>query len=118
MAGLLFHPFVNINALFYLDIPNLPPTVSADENDRKSSDKASCTSPSGKVYTDGAYFVSNQTGIRPTRDNQCVVCNCQVGVIEIRSFLTNPSTHRRLWCSTKEYVLGNEWLTYLSLISI
>ena len=93
MAGLLFHPFVNINALFYLDIPNLPPTVSADENDRKSSDKASCTSPSGKVYTDGAYFVSNQTGIRPTRDNQCVVCNCQVGVIEIRSFLTNPSTH-------------------------
>lgn len=80
MAG-YYYSFVNINALFYLDIPNIPPTVSADEDESSSNSKASCTAPSGRVYKDGENFASNSTGIRPTKDNQCVMCNCQVSLI-------------------------------------
>lgn len=74
---------MNINALFYLDIPNLPPTVSADEDESSSKTKASCTTSTGKVYEDGEYFASNHTGIYPTKDNQCVMCICQVNTHSI-----------------------------------
>jgi len=39
VSVVLIVSLVNINALFYLDNHNLPHTVSANENERKSSDK-------------------------------------------------------------------------------
>ena len=64
-------------ALFYLDIPNIPPTVADVEADKKNEQKAGCETPTGH-YNDGDVYSSNSTGIRPTSDNQCVMCVCQV----------------------------------------
>lgn len=60
------------------DIPNIPPTVADVEADKKNEQKAGCETPTGH-YNDGDVYSSNSTGIRPTSDNQCVMCVCQNG---------------------------------------
>ena len=67
-------------ALFYLDIPNIPPTVTAEEDNNNKAERAGCDTTSGH-YKDGDVFSSNSTGIRPTSDDQCVMCVCQVGLV-------------------------------------
>ena len=64
-------------ALFYLDIPNIPPTVADAEDYNKNEQRAGCDTPNGH-HKDGEIYSSNSTGIRPTSDNQCVMCICQV----------------------------------------
>ena len=73
-------------ALFYLDIPNIPPTVTAEEDESKTVERAGCDTTSGH-YKDGDVYSSNSTGIRPTSDNQCVMCVCQVSLFYY--FITN-----------------------------
>ena len=70
-------------ALFYLDIPNIPPTVADAEDLNKNEQRAGCETPSGH-YKDGDMYASNSTGIRPTNNDQCVMCVCQVSI----TFLT------------------------------
>ncbi|KAL4220423.1 hypothetical protein ACF0H5_020826 [Mactra antiquata] len=53
--------------------------VSADEDERSSHMRANCTTPSGRIYKDGERYASNSTGLRPTSENQCVMCTCQDG---------------------------------------
>lgn len=44
-----------------------------------SSKLASCKTVDGRTYNDGDRYSSNSTGLRPTSDNQCVMCTCKDG---------------------------------------
>jgi len=63
---------------FYLDIPNIPPTVQTGDEKSSSSSRAPCKTSDGRIYNDGERYPSNTTGLRPTSEHQCVMCVCQV----------------------------------------
>jgi len=83
LVDALFYIFVNINTLFYLDIPNIPPTVSTEDDESKSQQKAPCRTTGGRIYQDGDHYASNDTGIRRNREDQCVMCICEVCIYRI-----------------------------------
>ncbi|KAH3807560.1 hypothetical protein DPMN_135905 [Dreissena polymorpha] len=53
--------------------------VSADEDKSNSNARAPCTTSDGRIFQNGDRFASNSTGIRRTKDNQCVMCICEDG---------------------------------------
>ncbi|GAB1606417.1 1 isoform X2 [Argonauta hians] len=50
------------------------------EGDTETSKKIGCTF-SGRTYKHGDIFASNRTALKPTRENQCVMCICSNGKI-------------------------------------
>ncbi|KAL3846844.1 hypothetical protein ACJMK2_017798 [Sinanodonta woodiana] len=60
------------------DFDNLPPTVTAAEKNETKVQAAGCTFD-GIKYRHEERFTSNNTGIRPNSEAQCVLCDCLDG---------------------------------------
>ncbi|KAK7090454.1 chordin-like protein 2 [Littorina saxatilis] len=51
------------------------------EGSKEKEDRRPGCDFDGKTYKDGDVFPSNSTGLRPTRQEQCVICVCAVGKV-------------------------------------
>ncbi|KAK6167224.1 hypothetical protein SNE40_021309 [Patella caerulea] len=61
-----------------IDYANLPPTDQVEEDNKNKEPQPGCKFD-GEEYEDGEVFPSNKTGLRSTRDEQCVMCVCSKG---------------------------------------
>ena len=69
----------------YTDVGNLPPTAG-DYVDIDQERGQPCVDYKGRVYEDGQKYASNNTAIRATQNNQCVMCSCHVSRVYITYF--------------------------------
>lgn len=61
----------------HLDFDNLPPTAGTEGSKEVEGKRPGCQFH-GASFKDGDTFPSNRTGLRPTRQDQCVMCVCTV----------------------------------------
>ncbi|XP_048247133.1 chordin-like protein 1 isoform X1 [Haliotis rufescens] len=59
---------------------NIPPTVQTSDGSGKDTDNPGCRFD-GEIYEDGTMFPSNRTGLKATRNDQCVMCFCQTAQV-------------------------------------